>query len=217
MSQTAQLRKGMVIRHEGQLYTVTDFHVAQSGKQKPTVHVKLHAMHDGHLVERTLSQLGPLEEVASETREMQYLYVAGEERVFMDPDRLRAVLAGPGPTRGRRRLPRSRAVLPLPQDRRTPGGPAIAGGHRHGSRGYRSACARRRRQQRLQGSHARQRTRRDGAAVHQERRSRQDRHCVRHIPRQGALARHVAVPATEEPWTLQPGRHAPAAPKPPFR
>ena len=84
MSQTAQLRKGMVIRYEGQLYTITDFHVAQSGKQKPTVHVKLHAMHDGHLVERTLSQLGPLEEVASETREMQYLYVAGEERVFMD-------------------------------------------------------------------------------------------------------------------------------------
>jgi len=84
MSQTEQLRKGMVIRHEGHLYTVTEFSVAQSGKQKPTVHIKLHALHDGHPVERTLAQLGTLEEVASEIREMQYLYASGQDRVFMD-------------------------------------------------------------------------------------------------------------------------------------
>ncbi len=84
MSQVEQLRKGMVLRHEGHLFTVVEFHTAQSGKQKPTVHVKLRALQDGHPVERTLAQLGMIDEVASEVREMQYLYVAGNDRVFMD-------------------------------------------------------------------------------------------------------------------------------------
>jgi elongation factor P len=84
MSQTEQLRKGMVIRHEEHLFTITDFHTAQSGKQKPTVHVKLRSLHDGHPVERTLAQLGTLEEVPSQVRELQYLYASGRERVFMD-------------------------------------------------------------------------------------------------------------------------------------
>ncbi|MGD8451133.1 MAG: elongation factor P [Phycisphaerae bacterium] len=84
MSQTAGLRKGMVIRHEGHLFSVVDFHVTQSGKQKPTVHVKLRALRDGRPVERTLAQLGEIDEVASEVREMQYLYATGHERVFMD-------------------------------------------------------------------------------------------------------------------------------------
>ena len=101
MSHVEQLRKGMVLRHEGHLLTVVDFHTAQSGKQKPTVHVKLRALHDGHPVERTLIQLGTIDEVASEVREMQYLYVTGSERVFMDDggrgSGLRAVGTGSAP------------------------------------------------------------------------------------------------------------------------
>jgi len=84
MSQTAQLHRGMVIRHEGHLYSIIDFQVVQAGKQKPTVHVKLRSLKDGKQAERTLDQLGTLEDVPSEIREMQYLYAAGRERVFMD-------------------------------------------------------------------------------------------------------------------------------------
>ena len=84
MSLTEQLRKGMVIRHDGHLYTVADFHVAQTGKQKPTVHVKLRSLKDGRQTERTLDQIGTVEEVASAMREMQYLYASGQERIFMD-------------------------------------------------------------------------------------------------------------------------------------
>jgi elongation factor P len=86
MSQVEQLRKGMVIRHEGHLYMIGDFHVAQTGKQKPTVHVKLRSLKDGKQAERTLDQLGTLDEVASEMREMQYLYSSGQEHVFMDTE-----------------------------------------------------------------------------------------------------------------------------------
>lgn len=84
MSLTEGLHKGMVIRHEGQLFTVLDFAVAQTGKQKPTVHVKLRSVRSGNTGERTLDQLGKIEEVPTEVRPMQYLYPSGHERVFMD-------------------------------------------------------------------------------------------------------------------------------------
>ncbi|MBU0640719.1 MAG: elongation factor P [Planctomycetes bacterium] len=84
MSLTDELHKGMVIRHEGQLFTVLYYSVAQTGKQKPTVHVKLRSLSTGNTGERTLDQLGTLDEVPSEVREMQYLYSSGRQQVFMD-------------------------------------------------------------------------------------------------------------------------------------
>lgn len=86
MSLTEGLHKGMVIRHEGQLYTVLDFHVARTGKQKPTVHIKLKSVHGGHAGERTLDELGKIDEVPTEVRQMQYLYADKSDRVFMDAE-----------------------------------------------------------------------------------------------------------------------------------
>ena len=86
MSRTDPLRKGMAIRHEGEVFIVVDHKLAQSGKQKPTVHVKLRALKTGHTGERTLDQIGKIEEVASEIRSMQYLYSSSDEYVFMDTE-----------------------------------------------------------------------------------------------------------------------------------
>jgi len=84
MSLTEGLHKGMVIRHEEQLFSVLDFRVAQTGKQKPTVHVKLRSISTGHTGERTLDELGKIDEVLTEIREMQYLYADRTDHVFMD-------------------------------------------------------------------------------------------------------------------------------------
>ncbi len=86
MSLTEDLRKGMVIRHEGQLFAIVDYHIAQSGKQRPTVHVKLRSIGTGHTGDRTLDQLGRLTEVPSDMRTMQYLYAGHNEWVFMDTE-----------------------------------------------------------------------------------------------------------------------------------
>jgi len=86
MSVSEHIHKGMVIRHEGQVYTVLDYRIAQTGKQKPTVHVKLRSIRGGSSTERTLDELGKIEEVPSEVRQMQYLYAAGKDRVFMDSE-----------------------------------------------------------------------------------------------------------------------------------
>ena len=86
MSTTQAIHKGMVIRHDGHLYTITDYSTAQTGKQKATVHVKMRSLPDGRLSERTLDQLGQLEEVQSEVRPMQFLYSGGAKYVFMDAE-----------------------------------------------------------------------------------------------------------------------------------
>jgi elongation factor P len=86
MSRTAELKKGMVIRLEERLYRVVDFHIAQTGQQKPRVHVKLRSLTGGHGTERLLDQMGRIEEVEAEVRPMQYLYASGREHVFMDSE-----------------------------------------------------------------------------------------------------------------------------------
>jgi elongation factor P len=86
MAATQLVRKGMVIRHGGHLFKITDVISAQTGKQKGTVHVKMRALRDGHLSERSLAELGKVEEVPTAIRSMQYLYSSGSERVFMDTE-----------------------------------------------------------------------------------------------------------------------------------
>jgi len=84
MARSDQIRRGMILRHEGELFTVLDYSLAQTGKQKPTMHVKLRSLKSGHTGERTTDELGRIEEVATEIRPMQYLYASGNQRVFMD-------------------------------------------------------------------------------------------------------------------------------------
>src|SRR3990170_173773 len=86
MSSTHELHRGMVFRHDGQLFTLLDFSVSQSGKQRPTVHLKVRSLKSGNTGERSLDELGKIDEVPTEVRAMQYLYAAGKDRVFMDTE-----------------------------------------------------------------------------------------------------------------------------------
>jgi elongation factor P len=78
------LKRGMLLRHQGHVYTVTDFQERHTGKQKPTVHVNLRDVRDGHPVDRTLADLEPIQEAAHQYRHVQYLYAKGGNHVFMD-------------------------------------------------------------------------------------------------------------------------------------
>lgn len=80
------LKRGTLIRYQSHLFVITEVKEHHSGKQRPTIHVSLREARDGHLVERTLDQLGMIEEVAHAYRPMQYLYTQGKQRVFMDAE-----------------------------------------------------------------------------------------------------------------------------------
>lgn len=80
------LRRGMLIRHQNHVYEVTDFSERHSGKMKPTWHVALRDVRDGHPVDRSLDELLPVVEVPHAFRRVQYLYPRGDLRVFMDAE-----------------------------------------------------------------------------------------------------------------------------------
>lgn len=80
------LKRGMLIRHQNHVYQVMDFQERHSGKQRPTVHVALRDVRDGHPVDRTLADLEPIQEVPHSIRPMQYLYMRGTECIFMDSE-----------------------------------------------------------------------------------------------------------------------------------
>lgn len=86
MSQTENLHRGAAIRYQGHVYTILDFKTSHSGKMKPTVHVKLRDIKNGHVVDRALDELGKIEEVLTQVRPMQFLFSAGNDRVFMDSE-----------------------------------------------------------------------------------------------------------------------------------
>lgn len=94
------LKRGMVIRHQNHLYFVSDFHERHTGKQKPTVHVQLRSVQDGHQVERTLDELLPLQIVEHSYRPAQYLYARGAVRVFMDSESFEEFELGAAQLRG---------------------------------------------------------------------------------------------------------------------
>jgi elongation factor P len=80
------LKRGMLIRHQGHIYVVADYQERHTGKQRPTVHVSLRDVRDGHPVDRTLGDLEPIVEVPHAMRGMQYLYPKGGEFIFMDSE-----------------------------------------------------------------------------------------------------------------------------------
>ena len=88
------IKRGMLIRHQGHVYTVMDFQERHSGKQRPTVHVALRDVRDGHPVDRTLADLEPVQEVPHQYRNMQYLYAKGDQHVFMDSESFEEVALG---------------------------------------------------------------------------------------------------------------------------
>lgn len=94
------LKRGMLIRHQNHVYTVTEIQERHSGKQRPTVHVALRDVRDGHPVDRTLDQLEPVQEVPHQYRQMQFLYAKGGDRVFMDGETFEEYVLTPAQLNG---------------------------------------------------------------------------------------------------------------------
>jgi elongation factor P len=78
------VKRGMMLRHQDHLWYVDDVSERHTGKQRPTVHVSLREAVGTRHIERTLDELGTIDEVPSGYRPVQYLYARGEARVFMD-------------------------------------------------------------------------------------------------------------------------------------
>ena len=86
MVETNSFKNGMHIELEGQVWRIVEFQHVKPGKGGAFVRTKLKSLASGSVVDRTFRAGEKFERVRTETKNMQYLYDAGDEVVFMDTD-----------------------------------------------------------------------------------------------------------------------------------
>ncbi len=81
---TSDLRNGMVIRYNGELYQVVEFQHVSPGNWRAFVRMKLKGLTTGKVIEDRVRAGSDIEIVRIEHRPMQFLYADGDSFVFMD-------------------------------------------------------------------------------------------------------------------------------------
>jgi elongation factor P len=83
---TNQFRTGMHIELDGQTWRIVDFQHVKPGKGGAFVRTKLKSLASGAVVDRTFRAGEKFARVRTSSKDMQYLYDAGDEVFFMDTD-----------------------------------------------------------------------------------------------------------------------------------
>jgi len=83
---TNDLKNGMTLNIDGQLWNVVDFQHVKPGKGGAFVRTKLKNVLSGKVVDRTFNAGVRVEQASVDRREMQYLYREGDDFVFMDTE-----------------------------------------------------------------------------------------------------------------------------------
>ncbi|HEY2441913.1 MAG TPA: elongation factor P [Streptosporangiaceae bacterium] len=84
MPTTNDLKNGMTLNIDGQLWSVQDFQHVKPGKGGAFVRTKLKNVMSGKVVDRTFNAGVRVEVANVDRRDMQYLFREGEDFVFMD-------------------------------------------------------------------------------------------------------------------------------------
>jgi elongation factor P len=83
---TNQFRNGMHIQLDGDVWRIVDFQHVKPGKGGAFVRTKLKSLGAGSVVDRTFRAGEKFPRVHTEVKNVQYLYDAGDDVIFMDAD-----------------------------------------------------------------------------------------------------------------------------------
>jgi elongation factor P len=83
---TNQFRNGMHIQLDGSVWRILEFQHVKPGKGGAFVRSRLRNLDSGAVVDKTFRAGEKFPRVHTEVKEVQYLYDAGDEVVFMDTD-----------------------------------------------------------------------------------------------------------------------------------
>ncbi len=86
MANTSDIRKGLCIRYNHDIYKIIEFLHVKPGKGPAFVRTKLKSVTTGKVIDNTFSAGHKIEDVRIETRSYQYLYADGETYHFMNTD-----------------------------------------------------------------------------------------------------------------------------------
>ena len=78
------LRKGVIIRADDELYVVKGFQHVKPGKGGAFVKAKLRNIKKNIIIEKTFRATEKIEDIFIDKRKMQYLYNEGDNSIFMD-------------------------------------------------------------------------------------------------------------------------------------
>ena len=86
MATTSDIRKGLCIRYNHDIYKIVEFLHVKPGKGPAFVRTKLKSLTTGKVLDNTFSAGHKIEDVRVETRTYQFLYSDGQTYHFMNTD-----------------------------------------------------------------------------------------------------------------------------------
>ncbi|CAI8198386.1 MAG: elongation factor P [Flavobacteriaceae bacterium] len=86
MASTSDIRKGLCIRYNNDIYKIIEFLHVKPGKGPAFVRTKLKSVSTGKVLDNTFSAGHKIEDVRVETRSYQFLYAEGETYHFMNTE-----------------------------------------------------------------------------------------------------------------------------------
>ena len=86
MASTADIRNGAVILHKNKRMKIIEFQHVKPGKGGAFVRTKLKDIQSGKIIDETFNAGHKLEFIRVEAKSMQFLYVDGENHIFMDSE-----------------------------------------------------------------------------------------------------------------------------------
>ena len=84
MATTADIRNGLCIKYNNDIYKIIEFLHVKPGKGPAFVRTKLKSLTNGKVLDNTFSAGHKIEEVRVETHTFQYLYAEGDQFHFMN-------------------------------------------------------------------------------------------------------------------------------------
>jgi len=86
MISSSELKKGIIIELDSQLYQVLDYRHIKVGRGSAQIRLKLHDINAGHNIERSFQASEKFVRARFDYRNMQYLYRDGDLYHFMDEE-----------------------------------------------------------------------------------------------------------------------------------
>jgi elongation factor P len=83
---TADFRNGMVIRYNNELWSLVEFHHVSPGNWRAFVRTRLKNLKNGRVIEQRFRAGEEVDEVRVEHQNWQFLYIDGDEYVFMNTE-----------------------------------------------------------------------------------------------------------------------------------
>ena len=86
MASTSDIRKGLCIHYNNDIFKIIEFLHVKPGKGPAFVRTKLKSVTSGKVIDNTFSAGHKIEDVRVETRKYQFLYAVGDVYHFMNTE-----------------------------------------------------------------------------------------------------------------------------------